>query len=948
MPQPTKLEELHMDVALFIMKLRTLLFPEFIQLFKSIQENRTQSQNMISTLASFKTRFNQILESGANIDQLISELNTTLASPIISEDDAVLSQIDRLLKTALDIKKLENIRLILKTITSLQDIVLVGIELATPANYEEYGFWGAKTGLMLITKLQCIVSEKRQASTESTRPSTDMFSHYIAQNILQLYNDIQLDRIPRSNHHAFFTPEANPLLSRQQVSNQDDDAPQQDSSTTIPKESLFGNLFESFADSLFQLIHDEYDTEKRAIDLNDINNITSPNDLQHIIEYAVYQSQWRIGPPLSKIQSSLKIGWTSLRSMSTFLGEMITDISRGLANEYQTHGALALYNSIVSTADNHPQVFLQSMLAVLQPHDNTALPMTERERNIIQLRHFYHCGRAYRLTELPDVETLKSQFKGAYIFLHHPVPSISGLSYDTIQGDGSRLIQAVARYLNVDSDTLKIHEQLTGSPSATAATQSSKPWLDEVTLLMEKLDRMIVIIGNDGNVLNLTQCEPYIGKSKSPIFIHYDEINAHYNAFTPNDGIQSGLSIFDQLRRFSSYLSIGPRISQFFFISPQGQIETIFIRNEIQFQTGLDLLKLNNEYPTRWTNECRALIVQCVGTIPESDPNYGGIVSQSNPHQDNAWHYIKQQWQDNNLWKKHQRKPVPYRHELGEVIRIHALLEVCTQYSLYLFAPYNIPRQTIYGVRDLGLGLFNILTTHPKTTFSQLHRAFLTRDGWQRFGNQLLTSPWRFAVTLAVPAGLAAVAAPAAAGAAMTLSSMMHPSIIGTAAASSLIVRSQSDLTTSSLPVVQPVIAPTTASTTIHADILNNVLNLPHEKLQAFLFLFKRTDTLEHLLALFKRVYAEPNSELVQQAIINCRGTFDRPNSLSRLARRAEFTPAEETLIQTDQRMTEKFDRWWWGEAQKRQRETHTWKLGFFREVFPSAPDPTAPAPSRQ
>ncbi|MGE3920846.1 MAG: OTU domain-containing protein [Gammaproteobacteria bacterium] len=143
--------------------------------------------------------------------------------------------------------------------------------------------------------------------------------------------------------------------------------------------------------------------------------------------------------------------------------------------------------------------------------------------------------------------------------------SNGGLKYQPLPGDGHCFYRAVSLYLDLDAQTLRnivasnIEHNLSHyvgiirvmNPHQTPqdyinAIRNGEEWADnlEIAILMEVLNRPIVIMSPDGSIRNKTDIGQYSGE---PIFVYYNGHN-HYDGLTlTNSSEQSGSSILQSL-----------------------------------------------------------------------------------------------------------------------------------------------------------------------------------------------------------------------------------------------------------------------------------------------------------------------------------------------------------------------------------------------------------------
>ncbi|MGE3919910.1 MAG: AMP-binding protein, partial [Gammaproteobacteria bacterium] len=145
----------------------------------------------------------------------------------------------------------------------------------------------------------------------------------------------------------------------------------------------------------------------------------------------------------------------------------------------------------------------------------------------------------------------------------------SGLKYEQLPGDGHCLYRAVSLYLDLDVQALRnrvasnIEDNLSSyvgiiraiNPHQTPqdyinAIRNGEEWADhlEIAILMQVLNRPIVIMSPDGSIRNKTD----IGQnSGEPIFVYYNGHNHYDGLILINSGEQSGSSILQSLTQLN-------------------------------------------------------------------------------------------------------------------------------------------------------------------------------------------------------------------------------------------------------------------------------------------------------------------------------------------------------------------------------------------------------------
>lgn len=844
MPKPDKISVRNRTINAFISVMRSAILPQFMILLQQAQKstkNEDLSPSINDLLAPLNGHLDNIRLDGTaeKLPDLLNEIQRLKDQKSVNIDKVVDATLTYLLLLTKEMNVLTVIDCDMSTVTSLQDFVDVAIMFASPSNFDRYGTLGAQIGLMLLASIQIYLKKKEIAESETlmAKGISEIMADIFKENKLDTFMVDSINRLHAEIHakdaNLINLPSASAASAAHLNSFFTPSAPDKRNNSTpkirhIPQEFSFATHIQEFCNQILDQVF-----KPNEISTQNLDDINGSVNLTEVLQYAIYKEKWLGSQPK---MPSIPPYMTNFRSIQTFHGkEVIDEIAAKLITKYKTHGGDDLYDAIINSLEDVPALFHQSMLDVLKPRLESNTLMTSKEKSVNRLKYYHHIGRFYRLPELPDKETQVSTYAHAYIWLEESIPSISGLEYKTICDKEMSLLKAIALYTNLDLDILKKHLQ--DDQQSGKDINASTKWSDTkiIDSLMRKLNRPIVVIGNDCRIANRTSVDQYL--QQDPIFVHYNGFT-HYNALLLQQN-ESGRKILDGMLD----VMFTPSPEQLVYISPHGIPFYIRIPQKDKFEVALNSLLRNNQDSTQCTNEVRNLIIQHGGTIPPSDLS-----------QQNAVHDIKAQWEDVKKWRQHSYDYVPFKLKIAEIIKTRAIIGFCEQVATYFFGPIYYGREGVNGVKDLYTGVFTCIA-HPIDSTRTMGQTFFSQQGLSTLFKQIFNHPVRRLFPI-ICSSAAAAASPAVSAAAL----LAHPTAAATAGTTALLapiaIPRTNSISNTAISSLESAPDRQQVNNTLHRTIEKITI----DQLNAFLHAVVRTGSVHDLYCIFDRFYTQPDS----------------------------------------------------------------------------------------
>ncbi len=317
---------------------------------------------------------------------------------------------------------------------------------------------------------------------------------------------------------------------------------------------------------------------------------TSPYQVLDIVERIINKSQqaWkgilsgsRLHNPILQQSSQLQLTYSYRRALSTRAGVaydywdlMIQEHNNsidGRLRRVREEGDRKLAEAV---AKMNAQMKVICTLIGVDPSHLTGAVAASREVSGAELKAAL--GSIGGASSKPTVAAGAGFFQGQAVLVKS-VPSIRGLCYQEIEGDGHCLFNAVALYVGQDQAQLRnrvahhisahLEEYRAMITSLNprrnvddylTALRSGEEWADhlEIAILMKVFNRPIVIIEDDGAFRRGLELGSFTGE---PIFVYYNGHN-HYNAYLLAHGWEDrGREIQSSLLPTLSGVFSGPR-----------------------------------------------------------------------------------------------------------------------------------------------------------------------------------------------------------------------------------------------------------------------------------------------------------------------------------------------------------------------------------------------------